>query len=157
MSAQPARGFSLVEVLVAMVLIAGAVAMLASLGILGLVRNDASHDAGLAVTLAQGKLDELRAVTWAYDATGARVADAALAVTAPLTLGGGGVGTAELFDRFGRPAGSIPEAAFTRRWSVTLYDTGDPDTLLLQACVDTRAGPSGAGPHCLATVRTRQP
>ena len=140
-----------------MVLIAGAVAMLASLGILGLVQNDASHDAGLAMTLAQGKLDELRAVTWAYDATGARVADVALAVTAPLTPGGGGAGTAELFDRFGRPVGAIPGAAFARRWSVTLYDTADPDTLLLQACVETLAGPSGRRPHCLATVRTRQP
>ena len=148
------RGFSLVEVLVAMVLVAGAVAMLASVGILGLVQTGTSHDAGLALTLAQGKLDELRAATWAYDGTGAPVAGVELALTSTLTPLGGGAATSEFLNRFGQPVGSQTLAAFERRWSVSLYDAADPDTLLLQACVDTV--PRGVG-HCLVTVRARQP
>jgi prepilin-type N-terminal cleavage/methylation domain-containing protein len=157
MSHHSARGFSLIEVLVAMLLVAGAVAMLGSLGMLGLMQNDTTHDASLAVSLAQSKLDELRAVTWAYDASGAPVADAALAITAPLTPIGGGAGTSELFDRFGQPIGSTPEAIFTRRWSVTVFDPADPDTLALNACVETRTRASGHRPYCLVTLRTRQP
>jgi prepilin-type N-terminal cleavage/methylation domain-containing protein len=151
-------GFSLVEVLVAMVLVAGAVAGLASLGFLGLTRGDSVHRAGQALALAQGKLDELRAAPWGFDATGTRVTDTALALSPPLTLTGGGAPAVELFDRFAHPTGTLADAAFERRWAVTLVDAADPDTLLIQACVAALGGvDAGNSRRCVVTVRSRHP
>lgn len=151
-------GFSLVEVLVAMVLVASAIAGLASVGLDGLTRGDSTHRAGQALALAQGKLDELRAAAWRFDGTGAPVSDASLALTSRLTLAGGGAPAVELFDRFGQPVVAVAEAAFERRWAVTLVDAADPHTILLQACVASLDGTEpGHGRRCVATVRSRHP
>lgn len=151
-------GFSLVEVLVAMVLVAIAVAGLASVGLDGLTRGDSTHRAGQALALAQGKLDELRAAAWRFDGTGAPVSDASLALTSLLTLTGGGAPAVELFDRFGQPVVAVAEAAFERRWAVTLVDAADAHTILLQACVASLGGTEpGLGRRCVATVRSRHP
>jgi prepilin-type N-terminal cleavage/methylation domain-containing protein len=151
------RGFSLIEVLIAMALVAGAVAAVASLGFHGLARSDATQESGLAIALAQAKLDELRALAWGFDAAGLPIGDPALALTSLLTLNGGGAGAGDLLDRFGQ---SAPPASATlrRRWSITRFDAIDPDTLLLQVCVDSlRPGLRGGHRRCLASLRTRHP
>ena len=141
-----------------MVLVASAVAGLASLGLIGLTRGDATHRAGQALALAQGKVDELRAAAWGFDATGAPVTDASLALTSHLTLMDGGAPTVELFDRFGQPVVAVAEAAFERRWAVTLVDAADPYTILLQACVASLGGVEpGNSRRCVVTVRSRHP
>jgi Tfp pilus assembly protein PilV len=151
-------GFSMVEVLVAMVLVAGAVAGLASLGVLGLAQGDASHRAGQALALAQGKVDELRSATWGFDANGAPQSDPSLALTAPLTLTGAGTGAVDFFDRFSQSVASPSDAAFRRRWAVMIFDAGDPHTLLLQACVESVGSVEpGTSRQCVVTLRTRHP
>lgn len=92
-------GFSLVEVLVAMlVLVIGLVGMAQLLGISTMMHLNA-REASVATQLAQAKLDELMKANLATSA--------AVQVSAPATLD---ANTANYFD--------LPREAVTRRWTV---------------------------------------
>lgn len=170
-----ARGFTLVEVLVAMgVLSAGALAAVSLLS--GATRAMfVARSQGVAVLAASARLDELRSLRFEFDGGGQRVTDVStrLAVYPP-GPGGGGLtpggatldsnvpGFVDYLDASGAWLGAGPStppaAAYLRRWAIDA--PGDPDLLVLQVLVrplsegagDARAGIAGVR---LVTLRAR--
>ena len=152
-----ASGFTLLEVLVATALVCTAVAGLAHLGVLAAAQSAAVQRDGLALALAQDKLEELRALAWSFDAAGARQSDPALGVSPPDALTTDAEGFVDFLDRFGAATTSAA-AVYHRRWAVAPLSPVDPDTLSLGSCVLTRAAAlHGAQTGvCAMSVRTRR-
>lgn len=154
-------GFSLVEVLAAMVILTVALVSLAQLFALSTRANYAARSNTYAALLAQQKLEQLRGLTWGYDRVGLPVSDlttdtsTAAAVNgcpAPQPGGGSGlapspwgtlqqntVGWVDYVDANGcvLGGGSQPLAGtvYTRRWSVEPLPTNPNNTLILQVLV----------------------
>lgn len=152
------EGFTLIEVLVATTLVCTAVAGLAHLGVIAMAQSLSVQRQTAALWLAQSKLEELRSEPWAFDPSGVPVSAPALSLSPADALSRETAGFVEYFDRFGEPA-SPQASTFQRRWSIGLVDPRDPDTLLLRACVLTRAPASegrSVADACATTIRTRR-
>jgi hypothetical protein len=150
------RGFALIEALVAALLVATAIAGLTQLLAIGLAQSARTRQSTMALTLAQAKLEELRSLSWHFDAGGARVSSADLSASPPTTLTHDVDGWVERLDRFGAPG--APEAAthYWRRWAIAPV-AADVDTLALHVCVFTSARPGDAAHACSWSIRTRKP
>ena len=147
------RGFTLVEVLVAVLLLSmlavGAATLGAAAGRAVLVARTASSTSALA----RQKHDQLRALTWAVNEAGALVTDTTTnlsaesatpggpgtAVSPPGALDANLAGFSDYLDVDGRWAGSgaspPPGAAFARRWSVDRLDGSQDATLVVRVLV----------------------
>ena len=157
---QHARGFSLLEVLVATTLVTVGVTVLAQLFVIAARTNDSAKATTVATVLAQQKMEQLRGLAWGFDAFGAPISDTTTDITsAPeAALGGTGLSAApkgtlhrntegycDFVDRDANSlgGGTAPPAstAYVRRWSVHPL-TGDPDhSLVFQVSVTRwRAG-----------------
>ena len=147
------RGFSLIEALIASLLIAVAIVSLAQLIVLGADQSARVRRITTALTLAQSKLEELRSATWRFDAAGTPESSSALTPSPPSALVQDSVGYVDTLDRFGYHVG--PDAAHhVRRWAVGPLDAADPDTLVLQVCV---FGSGASAEACVWGIRTRRP
>lgn len=148
-------GFSLLEVLVASALLAGAIGVVAALVTRAAEQSGRSQRVTIATTLAQAKLERLRAATFRFDGNGGRVDAAELAPSAADALRQDAPPHVEGLDRFGDhlPPGARP--AYFRRWSITTAPD-DPDTLVLAVCV-VPATEARQADVCVWTIRTRQP
>ena len=152
------RGFSLLEVLIALVLLCVAV-----LGVLQLVAVAVSATNGarvqsLAVALASARLEQLRALTFEFDDLGSPATDLTtdLSTATPGPAGnglasGGSIETSvsgyvDHLDRVGSWVGNStappPDAAYTRRWAVTSSPVA-ANVLVLDVAVFAVAGPTG--------------
>jgi hypothetical protein len=155
-------GFSLIEALLAALLMASAVAGLAQLLGVGVRQSDLVRDESMAQSLAQSRLDALRALPWRYDAAGLRVSSPDLAMSPADALIANRPGYVDRLDRFGRVVADPADgtSTYVRRWFIAPFDA-DPDTLTLRACVWTIARKAGVANDipdaCVAGVRTRQP
>lgn len=170
-----ARGFTLVEVLVAMgVLSAGALAAVSLLAAATRAMFVARAQ-GVSVLAASARLDELRSLRFEFDAGGQRITDQSTRLSVdPPAPGGGGLtpggatldtnvpGFVDYLDATGAWVGEGPSpparAAFVRRWAIDA--PGGPDLLVLQVLVRPLAeGASGAaagmGGARLVTLRAR--
>jgi type II secretory pathway pseudopilin PulG len=177
-------GFSLVEVMVATLLLATAVVSLAELFGVATRSNIDSRFATYAAVLAAQKLEELRALTWGFDGQGVPVSDTTTntSVLPETTVGGAGLspspanalrediaGYVDYIDQFGTrlwggttpPPGTI----YTRRWAVQTLPADPGDTLVIQVLVTRfrNRGPAGdgaagrlPGEARLITVKTRK-
>jgi len=165
-----ARGFSLVEVLVATVVMTVAAVSLAQVSLQGVRANRHARSVTLATLLASRKMTQLRALAWSFDESGMPVSDLSTNTTmaAELPSGGSGLsatpsgsllgntaGSVDFIDATGSvlPPGTTPPAAteFVRRWSVTPVPGVLVDTLVLQVVVapvwaHEPAGPVGSSP-----------
>lgn len=151
------HGFSLIEAIVASLLIAISVAGLAQLVTVGVRQAATSQQSAQALTMAQAKLEELRTRTWRFTAAGVRVSSGELSLSPSSSLTEDAEGYFALLDRFGAPTADAPH--YRLRWAVSAFEPGDPDTLLLQVCAFTPgrgAAPAGAD-ACVSTIRTRKP
>jgi type II secretory pathway pseudopilin PulG len=156
MHRHPARGFALLEALIAALLVATAVVGLTQLVTIALAQSSRTRQTAAALTLAQAKLEDLRGLTWQFDSRGNRVSSAELDISPPSTLSQDLDGWVDRLDPFGAPSG--PDAAFYwRRWAIAPVDTTDPDTLVLQVCVFTNGQPVGVADACVWAFRTRKP
>jgi len=176
-------GFSLVEVLVALGLIAGALVALAQLFAISTESNLASRTTTYAVALAEQKLEELRALTYGFDAGGMPVTDLQSDTSASPETPSGGTGLnpspgtvlaqntpgyVDYLDRAGSKlgGGSQPPggAIYTRRWSIEPLPADPANTIVIQVLVTRRGRVTIAFPTLsrlpgdvrLATVRTRK-
>lgn len=180
------RGFTLIEVLVAMTILA--VVSLSLAGMFGTAIR-ATHNARAqtsTATLAEQKLEQLRALTWGFDASGENlpVSDTTTDLTqTPPTAGGRGLnpspanslaantsGYVDYLDRSGQwvGTGTTPPATamYIRRWNIQPLPTNPNNTLILQVLVTTVPRESGlaAGETrvrfpddaLVATVKTRK-
>ena len=152
-SCKSERGFSLVEVVVAAGLLAGAVALLGQFFGLLISETTSARTSTFAAILAEQKMEQLRALTWGFDTGGAPLSDLLTNLTLPAPTAGGGKGLSasppgtlqsnvdgyfDYVDNFGRAFSggpSVPDrAVYIRRWSVEPIPA-NPDTLVLQVLV----------------------
>ena len=146
-------GFSLVETIVATVLLATALVTSANLFTIATRANMAAQRATFAATLAQEKMEQLRSMTWGFDDLGLPASDYSTDITVdPPATGGFGLapspdntlssntdGYVDYVDRFGRALGGginpVPNTMYIRRWSVEPLPTNPNNTLILQVLV----------------------
>ena len=141
--------------MVAVGLLATALVSLAQLFAMSTRSNIASRNMTYAAVLAEQKLEELRALTWGFDADGLPVSDTSTntAVSPETPTGGRGLdpsptsalqentsGYVDYVDQFGNKVGtggtSPPgSAVYTRRWSITPLPTNPNNTLIIQVLV----------------------
>jgi prepilin-type N-terminal cleavage/methylation domain-containing protein len=172
-----ARGFSLLEVLVASTVFTVAAVGLVPLLVVATTANTNARTATLTVALAQQKMEQLRALAWNVDAGGAAVSDTTTDLTTAPERSGAGVGLnvspAGVLDRdtpgyvdylnaMGAVIPADPQAlpAFVRRWSITPLPSNPANTLILQVRV-VRGSAAGSarrspGEARLTSVKTRR-
>lgn len=150
-------GFSLLEVLFATTILAVALTALAQLFAMSTRANNGARATTFASILAQQKMEQLRGLTWGFDALGLPQSDITsdLTVVPETTTGGTGLspspagvlgantsGYVDYLDATGNSLGtgaSPPgNTAYIRRWSVEPLPTNPNNTLVLQVLV-TRA------------------
>lgn len=163
-------GFSLIEVLAAMVILTVALVSLAQLFALSTRSNVAARSTTYTAMLAQQKMEQLRGLTWGYDILGLPVSDyttdtgASEAVSGcPASAAGGGTGLSpspwgslqqntagwvDYVDQNGcnLGGGGIPPAGaiYTRRWAVEPLPNNPNNTLILQVLVTRRTNRGAA-------------
>jgi len=159
--ARSVRGFSLIEVLIAALVVSCGLVGFAHLIALGTRQTSSVHTSASALSLAQSKLEGLRALTWTFDASGTRVSSPELAVSPASSLLMDSPGHVDATDRFGQPVSmSAVSAVYRRRWAVWRLDPANEDTLVLQVCVFGSSSSAVPGPlpdACVSTLRTRKP
>ena len=166
-------GFTILEVIVALALLATMAAGIAPLFQVAAGAARGARAQTSATALAAQKMEQLRALTWGYDAAGLiRLSDSSTDLSSdPPTALGTGLGPSPIdslnhdtsgytdyLDGAGRwvGAGTTPpsRATFIRRWNIQPSPT-NADTLVLQVLVSTVVGErqriSGAA------LRARQP
>ena len=150
-------GFTLLETVIATGLMAGAIAALVQMFAISVANNISARSGSFATVLAGQKMEQLRGLTWGFDALGLPVADLTSDTAAPVdtsvggtglrpspggTLIGNTAGYVDYVDQFGRALGggetTPARAVYTRRWSIE-PQPGHPDTLILQVLVTKRA------------------
>ena len=157
MSLRSSQGFSILEALIAATLVAGTVVTMVHLVYRAGEQAVRTELAAIASTLAQAKLERLRAARFAFDPAGIPVDDPELALSPDNTHLADAPGYVEAAGRFGEPVDSAEFTRYLRRWSVATIG-GNADTRLLTVCVTplgTRA--SAVQPSCVWSIRTRQP
>jgi prepilin-type N-terminal cleavage/methylation domain-containing protein len=149
------HGFSLVEVLVAMLLIATTAAGVGELCAIAAASTRAARNHTWATWLAGDKVEQLRALTWAFAANGLPVSDTTTDLSMqPATSSGSGLspspagslarsvsGYVDYLDGSGLWVGAgltLPSrAVYVRRWSIEPLPANPADTLILQVLVTT--------------------
>lgn len=154
-SAEGEAGFSLVEVIVATVLLAMSLVSLAQLFGISTQTNVTSRSTTYASVLAEQKLEELRGLTYGFDQSGLPLTDSTTntAVAGEPPSGGTGLepspttalqentpGYVDYIDQWGNKVGTggqtpPSDALYTRRWSITPLPTNPNNTLILQVLV----------------------
>jgi type II secretory pathway pseudopilin PulG len=169
-------GFSLVEVLVATVVLTTGLIAVAQMFVMSTQKNMDARRVTTTSVLAQQKIEQLRGLAWGFDEFGLPVSDFStnIAVTPPVPAGGVGVqaspgntltmstpGYVDYLDAYGAwvGTGAAPPngAIYVRRWSVEPLPTNPNNTLVFQVLVGriSAAGP----PSDLArqvTLKTRK-
>ncbi|MGH9409950.1 MAG: type IV pilus modification PilV family protein [Vicinamibacterales bacterium] len=169
------RGFTLIETLVATGLLAVIALGVAPLTIIATEENAAACRQVLASALAAGRLEELRSLTFAYDAAGLPVSDdttnlasctadaggAGLSASPAGTLANNVSGFVDFLDAHGNCLGAGPpmpaETVFTRRWAIVPLpsDPGNSLAMTVVVTTDRREGVRAPSDAILTTVRTR--
>ncbi len=171
-------GFTIVEALIAMMLIAVAALGVAELSGVASRSGEAARVQTSATLMASQKMEQLLSLTWRFDGLGLPESDLTTDVSRdPATSGGTGLGPSpagaldtnmpgyvDFLDRAGRWVGAgaavPPAAVYARRWSVAPLASDPADALVLQVLVRSiaRTARLGAGPAdaVLTTVRTRK-
>ena len=147
-------GFSLIETMVATMLLAGALVTTAQLMVIAVRSNAAAHRQTVTATLAHEKMEQLRGLAWGFDELGLPVNDFTSDLTVDPAVANGGVGLqpspgdalasnmtgyVDYLDRYGASlgGGTTPPAntVYVRRWSVEPLPTNPNNTLILQVLV----------------------
>ena len=154
-----ARGFTLVETLVATGVLVTALAGLAQLFALSVRFTRESAQSGAALVAAQDKIEWLRALPFSYDASGAPRTDPRLAPSPATSLSENIDGYADWIDDAGNVV-TEAAASYVRRWRITTIAADEPAAIAIEVCVfgapAMNRGPGNAE-SCLALARVRQP
>jgi len=153
-SSNSQAGFSLLETVVATSLLATALVGLAQLLAMGTRTNAVARSGTFAAILAQQKMEQLRSLTWGFDASGLPLSDLSTdtTVTPESPTGGTGLepspphvlrqnvnGYVDYLDARGISLGggtSLPRGTvYVRRWSIEPLPTSPNETLVLQVLV----------------------
>ncbi|MGQ0735027.1 MAG: type IV pilus modification PilV family protein [Acidobacteriota bacterium] len=155
-----AGGFTVTELLVASLLVAAVLGGLGHLMAVAINQATTVRSGAAALSLAQSRLEELRAAPWTYDAGGGRVSAPQLEWSPDEALSRDEACCFDLVDRHGQvvTAGDERPAVFRRRWAVSRVDAGDDETLWLRVCVGRATDAISKTPWaCVSTIKTRKP
>jgi prepilin-type N-terminal cleavage/methylation domain-containing protein len=173
------RGFSLLEVVVALGILTTGVAALAQLATIAIRANANAAETTTAALLARDRMEQLRALAWAFDANGDGISDLTTDLAATPTPHSGGVGLTpspsdalsrntagycDFVDANGRSlgGGATPpaRAIYIRRWSIAPLPAFPDTTLILQVFVTSVRSRGDAsrlpGEARLVTIKTRK-
>jgi type II secretory pathway pseudopilin PulG len=154
-----ARGFTLVETLVATSVVVTVLAGLAQLFALSVRFTRESGQFGAALVAAQDKLESLRALRFTYDDAGQPMTDPRLTASPSNSLAESVGSYVDWLDQDGNVV-SERSAVYVRRWRITDVASDDPAAVAIDVCVfaapAVKRQPVDAD-ACLATVRVRQP
>ena len=159
LSPSSARGFTLVETLVATGILVTALAGVAQFFVLGSHLTRQAGASGIALVAAQDKLESLRGQAFTYDPSGLEATAAALEPSPQSSLSEDTDPYVDWLDDYGQARDSPDDAVLTRRWRITSLGETTPDAIAIEVCVFRMPGardPKGAD-ACLSTIRTRQP
>jgi prepilin-type N-terminal cleavage/methylation domain-containing protein len=155
-SAASEGGFSLIEVLVATVILTTGLMALGQLFAMSVAANSSAKSTTFSTVLAEQKLEQLRALTWGFDAVGLPLSDTTsdtsvdpidplsgtgLTPSPPDALQGDIDGYHDFVDRNGSIVGNgaVPPAGsgalYFRRWSIEPLPTNPNNTLIIQVLV----------------------
>jgi prepilin-type N-terminal cleavage/methylation domain-containing protein len=165
-----ARGFSLLEVLIATTILSVSLAALAELCTMATRANSSARATTSAVILAQQKMEQLRSLTWSFDTIGLPLTDTTTDTTTVPERDAGGTGLSrspadallqntdgyvDYLDSYGRPLGSgrspTEGTVYIRRWSIEPLPANPENTIAIQVLV-TRPQDEAR----LITVKTRK-
>jgi hypothetical protein len=168
-----ARGFSIVEVIFATAVMATALVALGQMLALSVSNNQSSHTGTYSTVLAHEKMEQLRALTWGFDALGLPLTDTTTNTALPVESPAGGVGLTpsppgtlqsstpgyvDYVDRFGNVLGGggsvLAKTAYIRRWSIEPLPAGQNNTIVIQVLVTKKAN-RGAADLAGSTQRHR--
>ncbi len=155
-----ARGFTLVETLIATGLLVTALAGLAQLLAMSVRFTRDAGQSGVALMGAQDKLESLRALRFGYDDSGEPVTDARLDPSPSMALSENAPGYVDWLDASGVALAGAAGAAYVRRWRITPAGDEDPSAIVIDVCVFHARAALHSPDHaeaCLATARVRQP
>jgi prepilin-type N-terminal cleavage/methylation domain-containing protein len=131
------RGFTLVETVTAISIIAVALTALAQLFVIASQANADARRSSFASILASQKIEELRSL------------GADLTQQGDVSLSADISGACDFLDEYGRSLGTgttpLPGTVYIRRWSIEPLPS-DPDTFVLQVAVFPRSWKAGADP-----------
>jgi prepilin-type N-terminal cleavage/methylation domain-containing protein len=137
-----ARGFSLLEVLIATTVVAVALTSLAQVFVVSAHANSSARAMTVAALLALQKMEQLRSFTWSVDAGGMPISDARLAPSASDALRVNTAGFFDFVDGAGRSLGQAAAppvtARYLRRWSIEPLPADADDLLVVQVLVTQR-------------------
>jgi prepilin-type N-terminal cleavage/methylation domain-containing protein len=161
------RGFTLVEVLVALAILCVAALGGIQLAAVATEMTSRARMQSTATGLASSRMEQLRSLTFEFDAAGLRVTDLSTDVSAdPPAPGGAGLGVSASASLDGNVAGYVdfldgngswigqgtsppPGTVFVRRWAIDAVDAGG-DLLALQVLVRPVASGSATGSERVA-------
>ena len=151
-------GSTLVEALVAMLILTTGLLAMAELVRLAVASNVRARRSSVAAILATQKIEELRSLAWEFDVSGAPVSDRGLQPS-PWSLRQNTAGFVDHVDRGGAVVGegvqAPASAVYTRRWSIEPLPAGSEHVVLLQVLVaPTQRGLPGDAR--LATIKARK-
>lgn len=159
MRTQSPAGFSLLEAVFATGIMAVALAALGQMFAISVANNTSARSGSYATVLAEQKMEQLRGLTWGFDASGLPVTDSTTNTAAAIETPTGGTGLGpspgtletltnntagyvDYVDQFGNILGggtTMPAGAvYIRRWSVEPLPTS-LNTLVLHVLVTKRA------------------
>jgi type II secretory pathway pseudopilin PulG len=150
-----AEGFSLVEAMIALAIIATAFTAAVQLLMQASAANRRARLVTRAAMLAASKMEELESLTYTVGDAGADVEDEGLSESPDGTLTDDVPDYCEWFDSAGQPLSGVarpPGASFVRRWSIRALEV-DGHALALQVRVATVAGQPLA---TFTAIRTRR-
>jgi type II secretory pathway pseudopilin PulG len=149
-----AAGFSLIETVVATSLLATALVTVAQLFAMATSSNLSARDTSFATMLAEQKMEQLRSLTWGFDAVGLPLSDlttnTAVSPEEPTTgkglspspadaLKANTAGYYDFVDRWGNVVSENDQGAqspmYFRRWSIEPLPTNPNNTLILTVLV----------------------
>lgn len=163
-----ATGSTLVEALVAMLVLTTGLLAMAELVRLAVASNARARRSSIAAIFATQKIEELRSLAWEFDVSGVAVSDGGLRAS-PWSLQQNTPGFVDHVDRAGVVVGegvqAPASAVFTRRWSIEPLPASSEHVVLLQVLVTGTQGRSDSdrgsvlrlpGDQRLTTIKTRK-
>jgi hypothetical protein len=171
-SSHDEAGSSLVEAIVALGLLAGALASLAQMLAMCIVSNRSARAGSDATILAQQKIEQLRGLAWGVDVSGAPVNDFSTDTALPVEIATGGTGLSlspgntlasntngwvDYVDRSGNVLGGgtqvLPGAEYVRRWLIEPLPSNPSDAVVIRVLVK----PTSRRESDLPNSTTRRP
>lgn len=150
-------GFSLLETLIAAAILGVSLVSLAELFGIAATANATAKNGGMTMILAEQKMEQLRGLTWGFDAVGLPLTDTTTDTAKAPEAAAGGTGLSpsptntlqastddyvDYLDSGGRSLGggtAVPmNTAYIRRWMVEPLPTNPNNTIILQVLVTRR-------------------